>query len=258
MAPLPAVLITGGAKRIGASIAERFGRAGWHVVIHYGRSQAEAEALAERLPSAETARCDLADPHEAARMVEALAARLEDWRVLVNSASVFALDDVAALDVAVNEQVMAINARSPALMAQVFLARARARGGRRVIQVTDQKLANPNPDFFSYTMSKHALASTIAMLSKARRDPADRIYGLAPGAILPSHDQSPSEIEVSHRLNPLARKTDVDEVAQAALFLASGWLASGQTLFVDSGQHLLDQPRDVIYLARLGRDGSER
>ena len=86
-------------------------------------------------------------------------------------------------------------------MAQRFLARARATGGTRVIQITDQKLANPNPDFFSYTMSKHALGATIAMLSQGRGDPRDRVYGLAPGAILRSHDQSEEETEISHRLN---------------------------------------------------------
>ena len=250
MARRPAVLVTGGAKRIGAVIARRFADAGWHVVIQYGGSRAAAEGLAASLPSAETLQCNLADPEGAAAMMRALAGRLADWRVLVNSASVFESDDVTRLDPAINERALAINARTPALMAQIFLALAKAEGGRRVIHVTDQKIANPNPDFFSYTMSKHALASTIAMLSKARRDPRDRIYGLAPGAILPSHDQSEAEAEVSHRLNLLRRKTGPDEIAEAAVFLAHGWLASGQTLFVDSGQHLLDQPRDVIYLAR--------
>jgi NAD(P)-dependent dehydrogenase (short-subunit alcohol dehydrogenase family) len=248
----PAVLVTGGTRRIGAAISRCFGNAGWHVMIHYGTSQTEAEALAMELPSAEIMRCDLGDSAAAEAMIDALAERLDDWRVLVNCASVFAIDDAERLDSALNAHVLAVNARTPALMAQRFLSRARARGGRRVIQVTDQKLANPNPDFFSYTMSKHALASTIPMLSKARHDPRDRVYGLAPGAILPSHDQSEAEAEVSHRLNLLRRKTGVQEVADAALFLAGGWLASGQTLFVDSGQHLLDQDRDVIYLAREG------
>ena len=253
----PAVLVTGGAKRIGAAIVRRFADAGWHAVIHYGASRTAAEALAGCLPSAETCSCDLADTHAAAAMIDELAGRLSDWRVLVNSASVFAADDVTGLDPAINESVMTINARTPALMAQRFLASARARGGRRAIQITDQKIANPNPDFFSYTMSKHALASTVPMLSKARRDPRDRIYGLAPGAILPSHDQSHVEAEVSHRLNLLRRRTAPEEVADAALFLAQGWLASGQTLFIDSGQHLLDQPRDVIYLAREGSKGRQ-
>jgi NAD(P)-dependent dehydrogenase (short-subunit alcohol dehydrogenase family) len=97
-------------------------------------------------------------------------------------------------------------------------------------------------------MSKHALAATVPMLAMAAA-PADRIYALAPGAILPSHDQAEEEAEKSHRLNLLGRRTGVDEVAEAAWFLATGPLASGQTLFVDSGQHLLAQPRDVMYLA---------
>jgi NAD(P)-dependent dehydrogenase (short-subunit alcohol dehydrogenase family) len=118
-----------------------------------------------------------------------------------------------------------------------------------VIEITDQKLANPNPDFFSYTASKHALAATVTMMAMAAK-PADRVYALAPGAILPSHDQSPAETEVSHRMNLLERRTSPDEVADAAWFLATGPLAGGQTLFVDSGQHLLSQPRDVMFLAR--------
>lgn len=250
MTERPAVLITGGAKRIGAEIARRFGGAGWHVVIHYGRSRSEAEALASELPSAEIVSCDLADMRAALAMIDDVADRLVNWRVLINSGGIFAADDAAALEPATAENALRINAITPAAMAQRFLATARASGGRRVINITDQKIANPNPDFFSYTMSKHALASTVAMLSKARRDPRDRLYGLAPGAILPSHDQSDAEAEISHRLNLLRRRTNASEVADAALFLARGWLASGQTLFVDSGQHLLDQPRDVIYLAR--------
>lgn len=259
MTTRPAILITGGAKRIGAVLTRAFGKAGWHVVIHFGTSAEEAEQLAGSMPSAETIQCDLAEPDEITAMASDLANRLADWRVLINSAGIFEPDDSTGLDPLTNIRAMEVNARGPAILAQAFLFHARASGGRRVIQITDQKIANPNPDFFSYTMSKHALASTVAMLSKARRDPRDRIYGLAPGAILASHDQSEAETEISHRLNLLRRKTGADEIADAASFLAQGWLASGQTLFVDSGQHLLDQPRDVIYLARemLGeRNGS--
>src|SRR5690606_35964 len=230
----PSVLVTGGARRIGAAICRAFGEAGWHVVVHFGRSHEDAAALAGELPSSESVHCDLADSDGAVSLVEALAARLDDWRCLVNSASVFEPDDVTALDTATYRRAMQVNAATPARMAQAYLANARAQGGRRAIQVTDQKLANPNPDFFSYTMSKHALASTVPMLAMGAAGPGDRIYGLAPGAILPSHDQSPGDAERSHRLNLLKRRTLPEEVAQAALFLAGGHLASGQTLYVDS------------------------
>ena len=251
----PAVLVTGGAKRIGRAIVERFAAEGWHAVIHYGSSRRAAEELAASLPSAETVRCDLADTAATVTMVRALAERAPGWRALVNCASIFEKDDATGLDVATNDRAMAINARTPAAMAQAFLELAEGPPPRTVIQVTDQKLENTNPDFFSYTMSKHALDATIGMLAKAYPD--DRVHGLAPGAILPSHDQDPDETGRSHRLNLLKRKTGAAEVANGALFLASGALASGQTLFVDSGQHLLDQPRDVIYLAR-GEAGDDR
>lgn len=247
---MPAVLVTGGAARIGARIVQAFAAAGWHAVIHYLDSDDEARALANGLPSAEIVQCDLADGDAAVAMIESLAQRLDDWRVLVNNASVFPYDDAVRLDPDCLRSALAINAASPARMAQAFLSSARAKSGRKVIHVTDQKLENPNPDFFSYTMSKHALAATIAMLASGAASPQDRVYGLAPGAILPSHDQSEEEVEISHRLNPLGRRTGANEVAEAAVMLAQGHLRSGETIFVDSGQHLLNQPRDVIYLAR--------
>ena len=246
----PAILITGAARRIGATLARAFGQAGWHVVIHHRASHAEAQALAATLPSAEAVECDLLDGEAAVAMVEALAARLPDWRMLVNCAAVFEHDGADAIEPGVFARAMRVNAETPARMAQAFLASARALGGRRVIQFTDMKLRNPNPDFFSYTMAKHALDATVRMLAMAQANPQDRVYGLAPGAMLPSFDQVPEEHEISGRMNLLRRLTDPDELADAALFLSEGWLASGETIFVDSGQHLLAQPRDVLYLAR--------
>ncbi len=254
---LPAVLVTGGAKRIGRVISEAFAAAGWHVVIHYGRSADEAEALAASLPSAEAIHCDLIDSDGSVSMVKALASRLPDWRLLINCAAIFEPDDVTGLDWRAYRKANIINARTPTSMAQAFLAHAKSTTGRRVIQFTDQKLENPNPDFFSYTVSKHAMAASVPMLAMGAGEAEDRIYALAPGAILASHDQSEEETEVSHRLNLLKRRTDAGEIAEACLFLAEGHLASGQTLFVDSGQHLLSQPRDIIYLSRaMGQQGA--
>lgn len=246
---LPSILITGSAKRVGAAMAEAFGENGWHVVIHYRSSNDQAEEFAASLPSAEAIQCDLSDVEASAAMIRELAARLPDWRVLINNASVFPYDGPDSMDADQFDLSMDVNARAPAMLAQTFFQAATSKAGRTVIQITDQKLANTNPDFFSYTMSKHALSASVDMLAMAH-DPADRIYAIAPGAILPSHDQSKQEIEISHRLNPLKRKTDVSEIADAAMFLAEGTLASGQTLYIDSGQHLLRQSRDVIYLAR--------
>ncbi len=246
----PAVLVTGGATRIGAAITRRFAAAGWHVVIHYRSSGAAAEALAASLPSAETVGFDLADDDAAVAAVTALAARLPDWRCLVNSAAVFDYDGASALDPVTFRRAVQINALAPTRLAQTYLALAQSADLRTVIHVTDMKIENTNPDFFSYTMSKYALAATICMLAKGNDDKRARIYGAAPGAVLASHDQREEETDISHRMNLLGRKTGADEIAHATLFLANGALQSGQTLFIDSGQHLMDQPRDVIWLAR--------
>jgi NAD(P)-dependent dehydrogenase (short-subunit alcohol dehydrogenase family) len=246
----PAVLITGAGRRIGAALAQTFGAAGWHVVLHVGHSPEAAHAIASTLASAEVTQCDLLDGEAALAMIAELAERLDDWRMLVNCAAVFRADTAQAIDHGIFAEAITVNAGTPTRMAQAFLAQARAKSGKRVVQFLDQKLLNPNPDFFSYTMAKHAFAATVPMLAMAQADPKTRVYGLAPGAMLPSHDQRDEEHERSGRMNLLKRLTDPQELADAALWLAQGWLASGETLFIDSGQHLLAQPRDVLYLAR--------
>ena len=245
----PAVLITGSATRIGAEIARGFGKSGWHVVIHHLTSHDEADALAASLPSAETVSCDLSDDKAATAVIADLCKRLPGFRCLVNSASIFRYDNVTTIDADTARQAMQVNAITPAVLTKEFLAEATGEAPLCTIHVTDMKIENPNPDFFSYTMSKHALASTIEMFAAEAGDSA-RVYGIAPGAILASHDQTEEETETSHRLNLLERKTSAQEIVEAALFLSSGALKSGSTLFIDSGQHLLNQPRDVIYLAR--------
>ena len=245
----PAVLITGSATRIGAEIAKGFGEAGWHVVIHHLTSHEEAEELASSMPSAETVSCDLSDDEAAASLIKDLCVRLPGFRCLVNSASIFRYDSATQMDANTARETMQVNTITPSLMTEHFLANAQGEAPLCVVQVTDMKLENPNPDFFSYTMSKHALASTIEMFAMEAGNNA-RVYGIAPGAILASHDQTQDETETSHRLNLLERKTNANEIVEAALFLSSGTLKSGSTLFIDSGQHLLSQPRDVIYLGR--------
>ena len=246
---MTSVLVTGGAKRVGKAVVQRFAEAGWHVVIHYNTSRDAADALAAQLPSAEVVQTDLCDADAAVAMVLELTARLEDFRTIVSSASVFTKDDASDFDPATCREAMQVNAVTPVRMAQAFFDHARSTGGRVFVQITDQKLRNINPDFFSYTMSKAAVASAVDMLGMTAKG-RDRAYAIAPGAILPSHDQSEEEAQRSHRMNLLQRRTRPEEIAEAALMMAGGHLKSGTHLYVDSGQHLLDQDRDVIFLAR--------
>ncbi|HEY6869783.1 MAG TPA: SDR family oxidoreductase, partial [Novosphingobium sp.] len=171
-------------------------------------------------------------------------------RVLVNCAAVFQFDSPDRPNAEVLDEAVAVNAAAAAQLTAAFLHQARSAGGRRVIDFLDQKLRNINPDFFSYTMAKAAFEAAMRMQAMALPDPRDRVYGLAPGAMMASFDQAPEEHEISGRMNLLGRLNDPQELADAALFLSHGWLTSGTTLYVDSGQHLLRQPRDVLFLAR--------
>lgn len=252
----PTVMVTGGARRIGAALCRAFSQAGWHVIVHYRSSASQAEALAGELASAQTCRLDLGDVDAIDGTMTNLASLRDDWRLLINCAAVFEQDEADRLEPKVFDRAMTVNTMAPALLAQSFFRHARSDHGRTVINLTDQKLQNTNPDFFSYTISKHGLDGATRMLAMSWGRSGDRVYAIAPGAILASHDQTAEEAETSHRMNLLKRRTDASEICDAALFLAEGWLESGQTIHVDSGQHLLNQKRDVIYLAREGRTAS--
>ncbi|MBS0253641.1 MAG: SDR family oxidoreductase [Proteobacteria bacterium] len=243
------MLVTGAANRIGRAIAQRFGAGGWHVVIHHRHHPEEAAALAASLPSAEVVSFELADRAGMARVMADLAARLPDWRAIACNACAFRPDWPDAPDRAVWDEVMAANLAGNVELARLYLAQARSPTGRRVLNLLDQKLANLNPDFFSYTVGKAGHAAAGAMLAQTVAAP-DRVVALSPGNILPSHDQTTDEFALSSRLNLLGRTTTVEDIADAAWLLVTGPVANGTHLFVDGGQHLVPQRRDVLYLVR--------
>jgi NAD(P)-dependent dehydrogenase (short-subunit alcohol dehydrogenase family) len=251
---MAAVLVTGGAKRIGAEIVRRFAREGWAVLIHANASVNEAGALARELTAAggkaSVVTFDLGKPETfAAAMAQGLALA-PDLSVLVNSASHFEFDRPEAPDPELWTKVMAVNALGPACLTAEFLKQVRAEK-RRIVNLLDQKLANLNPDFFSYTASKAALAAISQMMASAFRDSA-KIVTVAPGLTLPSDDQTDAEFEKAATANLLKRRTRASEVADAVWFAATGPIASGETLFVDSGQRFVPLDRDIMFHSRQG------
>jgi NAD(P)-dependent dehydrogenase (short-subunit alcohol dehydrogenase family) len=244
------VLVTGGGKRLGAAIARACAAAGWRVVVHYGASAAEAQALAAELGGA-AVHGDLADPVG----VAALFARARDVAggpiaALVNSASLFAYDRPEALDPALAARLHAINAVTPAMLAAALAAQDDLADGA-VVNLLDQKLANPNPDFFSYSLSKYALAGATEMLAQALA-PKVRVNAVAPGITLPSGDQSEAEFAAVAADNLLRRPVGAAAVAEAVVYLLGARSVTGQSLYVDCGQRFLRRDGDVMFE---GRDG---
>jgi NAD(P)-dependent dehydrogenase (short-subunit alcohol dehydrogenase family) len=118
-----------------------------------------------------------------------------------------------------------------------------------VVNLLDQKLWNPNPDYFSYTLSKAALEAATKMLAMAMA-PRLRVGGVAPGLALLSGPMNEREFELGQRLNPLGRSSPPEDIADAVRFLLTFPASTGSTILVDGGQHLTRQPRDVMFLAR--------
>jgi NAD(P)-dependent dehydrogenase (short-subunit alcohol dehydrogenase family) len=248
----PAVaLVTGAAKRIGRTVALALARDGWDVGVHYGASHADAlqtvadiEALGRR---AVALPCDLADEASVRRLVADCSSALGSVTCLVNNASLFAEDRIDTLSTTSLQRHMQVNVAAPLLLAQALHAALPDDARGVVVNLLDQKLYNPNPDYLSYTLSKAALHEATTLLAQALA-PRLRVVGVAPGITLTSGEQTEAGFAKAHTKTPLGRSSTPEDVAAAVVYLARAQAVTGSTLLVDGGQHLLPSPRDVMFL----------
>ncbi|HEX8257221.1 MAG TPA: SDR family NAD(P)-dependent oxidoreductase [Allosphingosinicella sp.] len=239
-------IVTGGARRIGAALCRALAEDGWHLLIHCHASTAEAAALARELGNAATVAADLADTAAPAAIMAALDG-LPPARLLVNNASRFANDAADDFTAEGWDAHQAINLRAPALLSQAFAGRAGA-GGGLIVNLLDAKLAQPNPDFFSYTVSKIGLAGLTELTARAFAARGIRVCGIAPSVTLVSGAQTRDNFDKVHRLNALGRGVEVGEIVAALRFLIAVPTVTGEVIALDGGQRFLGLPRDVQFL----------
>lgn len=246
----PVVLVTGAAQRIGRDIALAFARAGWDVGVHYRHSVGQAANLVQEIQAmgrrAAALQADLSDETQTVALPAQCAQALALPTCLVNNASLFDFDDAASFDQARLQAHMRVNVGAPVLLARELhrLMPDTARGV--VVNLLDQKLDNPNPDFLSYTLSKAALRDATTLLAQALA-PRLRIVAVSPGLTLLSGDQHPDNFARVHNATLLGRGSTAQDVAQAVLYLAQAPAVTGTVLVVDGGQHLTASPRDVMF-----------
>jgi len=254
--PVPTVptrnaLVTGAAQRIGRAIALALAQDGWDVAVHYRGSQdpalatvAEVRALGRR---AHAVACDLAAPSESEHLLEACEQLLGPVQCVVNNASMFEADGMADFSLARFEAHMRVNVAAPLQLARALHARLPVGASGVVVNLLDQKLWNPNPDFLSYTLSKAALETATGLLARSLA-PKLRVVGVAPGISLPAHGQSQAAFEAAYRATPLGRASTPEDIAHAVVFLVNAPAITGTTLLVDGGQHLVPTLRDIMFL----------
>lgn len=233
-------IVTGGGKRVGEAIVRALLADGWTVVAHVHRV---GDAVAD---GAVKAVADLAEKDGASRIFAA-ADGLPPVRLLVNNAARFAFDGFGAADGQEFDAHMAVNARAPMMLIDE-LARRHDGGEALVVNLLDAKLAAPNPDFLSYTLSKYALAGLGEVAARALAGQGIRVNAIAPALMLPSGRQGETNFAAVHDLNPLRRGIEVDDIIAALRFLIDSTGMTGQTLVIDGGQRFMRLDRDVQFL----------
>ena len=262
----PTVLVTGSAKRLGREIALMLAHAGWQVAVHYRGSAVDAaKTVADCAGISRGAAAfdaDLADEAAVRALLPRVIAHFGQVDAVVNCAAVFEHDSAQSFGFAAMDKHLRTNTGAAILLAQALHAHVVARAAPAkdrnetstgkdhndtlrgvVVNLLDQKLWNPNPDFFSYTLSKAALEAANTLLAMALA-PAVRVVGVAPGLTLTSPMLSQDKFEALHKLSPLGRSSTPHDVASAVKFALENQSLTGTTLLVDGGQHLIRFERD--------------
>ncbi len=252
------VLVTGASRRIGAAIARHLGAHQWAVAVHHHASPEDAEAMAMDIRNAGGTACVVQGDLEHAGTAPALIAAAREGlggpiTGLVNNASLFAWDTHALTDFALLDTHMRVNLGAPVALASALAAQPDLSEGA-VVNLLDQKVSNLNPDFFTYSCSKVALAGATEMLAQAL-SPRIRVNAVSPGLTLPSLDQSEEEFAQTCGENLLRRRVAVEDIATTVALLLESRSITGQNIFVDCGQHLVRSDGDVMFNTRERPDG---
>jgi len=234
-------IVTGAGKRVGRHIAEALLADGWNVVAHVHRDSDEAPEGAVK------AVADLGRP-DCAERIFAASEGLPPATLLVNNAARFAWDGFGDFDGGEIDAHMAVNVRAPALLIDRFAAQPRDGSDALIVNLLDSKLAAPNPDFLSYTLSKMALAGLTELAARALAPQGIRVNGIAPALMLRSSGQSEENFREMHAHNPLQRGVTPADVVGALRYFIGAPCVTGAVLVIDSGQRFLSLGRDVQFL----------
>jgi NAD(P)-dependent dehydrogenase (short-subunit alcohol dehydrogenase family) len=241
-------LITGAGRRIGRALALALAGAGFDVVAHHHQSHEAVESLCEAVRAlgrqAAPLEADLADEAQAMELV-ARAGGLGALTVLINNAAVFEDDRIETLTPGTWRRHMAVNLQAPVLISQAFAAALPPALEGVIVNLLDQRVLRPNPQFFSYGLSKSALWSATRMMAQALA-PRIRVNGVGPGPTLASIHQSAETFAAEARATPLLHGPNPGEIAAAVLYLIDASSVTGQMIAVDGGQHIDWRTPDVI------------
>ena len=236
-------LITGAARRIGAAIATTLHRSGANIAVHYRKSSADAEALAERLnterpDSAALFQADLNDIEALPSLVEKVVAWHGTLDFLVNNASSFYPTPPGEITQAHWDDLVGSNLKAPLFLSQAALPALREAGGA-IINLIDVHAQRPLRNHAVYGSAKAGLAMLTRSLAKDLA-PEVRVNGVSPGAILwPENGMDDATRETILKQVPLARPGRPEDIAGCVLYLVrDATYVTGQIIAVDGGRSI--------------------
>lgn len=242
------IIITGGATRIGAAIANKLSGPGVEIVIHYNKSKLNAEKLKKKLSRNLTkvylVKGDLSKETDLKKIVKFSKKKLKYFDCLINNASLFENDELKNFTTNSWGLHLRTNLRAPALLSKEFAKNIKNKNNN-IINIIDQRVFKLTPFFFSYTISKTGLY-TLTKTSAISLAPRIRVNGIAPGPTLKNKRQSKKHFKKQYLATPLKKQVDVSEICNAVDFFIKNKSITGQVLAVDSGQNLNWQTPDIV------------
>ncbi len=246
--PEKSVLITGAARRLGRAIALDLAKAGWDVALHYNNSEAEAREAAAAVRAmgrrAALLRADLTDEEETAGLIAKAAAEIGPLGGLINNASLFENDAWQSVSRHSWEMHMQVNLRAPFVLSQHFALALPADASGAIVNIIDQRVLKPTPQFMSYSLSKAGLYWLNTTLAQAL-GPRIRVNAVAPGPTIINARQSESDFRRQREATVLRTGAEPEDVCVAVRYLLEAEAVTGEMIAVDGGQHLIWRTPDV-------------
>ena len=242
------IIITGGATRIGAAIAEKLSGPNVEITIHFNKSKSKAENLKKKLQKLGTTvyliKGDLSKEKEIYNVMKFSKSKMNFFDCLINNASLFENDKLENFTSKSWENHISTNLKAPALLSKEFSKNVRGKNNN-IINIIDQRIFKLTPYFFSYTLSKTGLY-TLTKTSAMSLSPNIRVNGIAPGPTIKNKRQSEKHFKSQYLATPLKQQVNVKEICNAVDFFIKNSSITGQVLAIDSGQSLSWQTPDII------------
>ena len=243
------IIITGGATRIGAAIAENLASRKNQITIHYNKSKEKAEKLKKILEKKGSKvfliKADLNKISELNKIIKFANVKMKGVNCLINNASLFENDNIKNFSIKGWDKHININLKAPAILIKQFAKIVSKNIKANIINIVDQRVFKLTPYFLSYTLSKTGLY-TLTKTSAMSLAPNIRVNGIAPGPTLKNKRQSAKHFKKQYLSTLLKKSVDTKEISSAIKFLITNKSITGQVIAIDSGQNLNWKTPNII------------